>query len=75
VLLQLLRGQVGVNAKVVVMLLGCHLAGHGEVFELLLLRLGVADDFLVLILLDTFEVVLDLLDVINDPTSTVLSFF
>jgi hypothetical protein len=57
------------------MLLGCHLAGHGEVFELLLLRLGVADDFLVPILLDTFEVVLDLLDVINDPTSTVISFF
>jgi hypothetical protein len=55
------------------MLLLCHLAGHGEVFELLLL--GVAGEFLVLILLDTSEVVLDLPDVIDDPTGTIFSFF
>jgi hypothetical protein len=69
-LLLLLRGQVGVNTEVAVMLLPCHLARHGEVFELLLLLLCVASDFLVLILpgvLDTSEVILDLLDVIDNP--------
>jgi hypothetical protein len=77
--LLLLRGQVGVNAEVAVMLLRCHLAGHEEVFEMLLLLLGVAGDFLVLILpgvLDTsVEVVLELMDVFNDPTGTIFSFF
>jgi hypothetical protein len=56
------------------MLLCCHLARHGEVFELLLLLLGFAGSFLVPILLDTSEVVLDLLDVNDDPTITILSF-
>jgi hypothetical protein len=75
VLLLLLRGQVGVNAEVGVMLLRCHLTGQGEVFELLLLLLGVTGDFLVPILLDTSEVVLDHPDVIKDPTGTIFSFF
>jgi hypothetical protein len=78
-LLLLLQDQVGVNAKVIVMLLRCHLTWHGEVFELLLLLLGVAGDFLILILLGVVnafvEVVLELLDVFDDPIDTIVSFF
>jgi hypothetical protein len=60
------------------MLLRCHLSRHREVFELLLLLLGVAGDFLVPILsgvLDTSNVVLELPDVIDDPIGTNFSFF
>jgi hypothetical protein len=78
-LLMLLRGQVIVNTEVTVMLIRCHLIGHGEVFELLLLLLGVVGDFVVLLLLGVFdnsvEVVLELLHVFDDPTGTIFSFF
>jgi hypothetical protein len=73
VLLLLLQGQVRVNTEVVVILLLCHLTRHREVFELLLLLLGVASDFLFPILLDNSKVILDLSDVIDDPTSTIFT--
>jgi hypothetical protein len=61
------------------MLLHCHVAGHGEVIKMLLHLLGVVGDFVVLILpgvLDTsVEVILERLDVFDDLTYIIFSFF
>jgi hypothetical protein len=68
-----------VNTEVIVLLLHCHVVGHREVFEPLLLLLGITSNFLVLILLGVLDtsvdVVLELLDVFDDPIDIVFSFF